>query len=242
MPEIDEALRGAKGGETRECDVAYPEDFADPNMAGKTVHFTFRINHVLRRHIPELTDEWAAEHTGASTVEELREIVRENLQINADRASEQDVRRQLLEQVAERSQVHFPSALVDQEVANDLRNLKDTLEKRESNVETYLEQMGQTIQELQDEMAAAATQRIKNGLVMGRVAQVEGLELTKDEMNAEIARVAAENNLKPGEVRRRLKDEGQLSVVEERLLQEKLFNFLKSRATITEEASAPAAE
>jgi trigger factor len=241
MTEIDDALRGAQAGDTRECDVSYPEDFADAAMAGKTVHFTFRVNHVLRRSIPEATDEWAAEHTPADSVEGLRGLIRASLEQNAERAVEQEVRRQLLAQVAEKSQVHFPTSLVDQEVANDLRALRSNLEERESDIERYLEQTGKTLPELQDEMALVAKQRITNGLVMGRLAQVEHLELTKDELNAEVARIAEENALKPSEVRRRLKDEGQLAMVEERLLQDKLFAFLKGRATITDEA-APTAE
>jgi len=241
MPEIDEALRGAQAGDTREADVTYPEDFADKAMAGKTVHFTFRVNHVLRRHIPELTDEWVTENTSAENVDALRTAIREGLERAAERAAEQEVRRQLLEEVASRSQVHFPSALVDQEVADDLRRLKETLEERGNDIERYLEQQGQTITELQDEMALAAKQRIRNGLVMGRIAQVEDLGLKKEELNAEINRIAEENDLKPSEVRRRLKDEGQMPAVEERLLQDKLFNFLKERATITDEP-APAAE
>jgi trigger factor len=174
-------------------------------------------------------------------VEGLRGLIRASLEQNAERAVEQEVRRQLLAQVAEKSQVHFPTSLVDQEVANDLRALRSNLEERESDIERYLEQTGKTLPELQDEMALVAKQRITNGLVMGRLAQVEHLELTKDELNAEVARIAEENALKPSEVRRRLKDEGQLAMVEERLLQDKLFAFLKGRATITDEA-APTAE
>lgn len=240
MAEIDEVLRGAVGGDTRETDVEYPADYADENLAGKKVHFTFRINHILARRIPELTEEWVKEHSDAETVEELRERVREGLQDNARRAEEDDLRRQLLEQVVRGSTVNFPSQLVDREVAEDLKTLSASLEERGSNLERYVQQSNSTLPQLQDEMAVSATQRIKNGLVMGRLAQVENLQLTKDEVNAEIAQVAARNGLKPGDVRRRLKDEGQLSGLEERLLQDKLFAFLKERAHLTE--AEPAAE
>lgn len=242
MGEIDEVLRGATAGDTREADITYPDDFADEAMAGKTVHFTFRVNHVLRRHVPELTDEWVAEHTPLETIEALRNVIRENMEQASERAAEQEVRRQLLEEVASRSQVHFPSSLVDDEVTDDLRRLKETLEERGSDIDRYLETTGQTVTELQDEMALAARQRIKNGLVMGRLAQVEDLGLKKDELEAEIKRIAEENGLKASDVRRRLKDEGQMPAVEERLLQDKLFGFLKERATITDDASADPAE
>lgn len=235
MPEIDSVLQGSEAGATRETDITYPEDFADEAMAGKTVHFTFHVNHVLRRVTPDLTDEWVAEHTTAENVDDLRRIIRETLERSAEQASEQEVRRQLLDEVASRSEVHFPSALVDAEVSDDLRRLKDQLESRESDVDQYLEQRGQTITELQDEMALAARQRIKNGLVMGRIAQVEDLGLTKDDIEGELKKIAEVNGLKLSEVRRRLRDEDQMPALEERLLQDKLFGFLKGRATITDE-------
>lgn len=234
MAEVDAALRGAVAGETRETDVEYPEDYEDTNLAGKKVHFTFRINHVLTRRVPELTDEWAQEHARLENVEELRNQVRATLEVNARRAEEDDLRRQLLEQVAAASTVHFPTKLVDREVAEDLRNLSGSLEERGSNLERYLEQTNTTLPQLQDQMALAATQRIRNGLVMGRLAQVEGLEITHPELKAEIARIAESNGMRPSDLRRRLKSEGQLADLEERLLQDKLFAFLKERAGLTE--------
>jgi trigger factor len=240
MPEIDAVLRGAIGGDTKECDVVYPEDYADEKLAGKDVHFTFRVNHVLTRHIPDLTDEWVREHSDVQTVDELRQRIRQGLEASAARGAEDDVRRQLLDQVVQRSTVHFPSQFIDHEVANDLKTLSASLEERGSNLERYLQQANQTMQQLQDEMALAATRRIKNGLVLGRLAQTENLQLTKDEINAEINRIAQDASLKPSDVRRRLKDEGQMPDLEERLLQEKIFSFLKERAEIKEEAATAA--
>ena len=100
-------------------------------------------------------------------------------------------------------------------------------------MEKYLQAAGKTIQQLQDEMAVSATARLKNGLVLGHIAQTEGLRVTADEMNAELLSLAEKAGLKIGEYRRRVRDEGAMSDLEEQLLQRKLFTFLKSKATIT---------
>jgi len=68
-----------------------------------------------------------------------------------------------------------------------------------------------------------------------KIAQAENLEPTKDDINAEIAAVASASGLKPGDVRRRLKDEGRLPDLEERLLQDRIFGFLKQRAGLADE-------
>lgn len=232
MPEIDAALRGAVGGDTRECDIAYPEGYADEKLAGKTVHFTLLVNHVLSRRVPELTDEWVKENSDVQTVEALREGIRANMEAAARRDAEEDVRNQLLSEVVMRSTVNFPVRLVDREVAEDLRKLSANLEDRGSSLENYLQTVHQTLPQLQDEMAVTATKRVKNGLVMGKLAQAEGLGVSREDMDAEIARMAEARGMKPKDLRRRLKDEGALEGLEDRMLQERLFDFLKSRAEI----------
>lgn len=232
MAEIDNALRGTIGGETAECDVEYPADYADEKLAGKTVHFTLLVNHVLTRVSPELTDEWVNENSDVENVEAFTNGVRANLEANAQRDAEEDVKRQLLSEVVLRSQINFPSRLVDHEVADDLRKLSADLESHGGNLDDYLRRTNHSLQQLQDEMAVTATRRIKNGLVMGKVAQVENLAVTKTELDSEIARLAAIRGMKPKELKRRFKDEGALENLEEQMLQERLFDFLKSRANI----------
>ena len=232
MAEIDAALRGAVGGDTRECDVAYPDDYTDEKLAGKTVHFTLLSNHVLRRRSPELTDEWAKENSDVDSVEALRNGVRTQLEAASHRDAEDDVRGQLLGEIVLRSTINFPNRLVDREVADDLRKLSADLESKGTNLDDYLQRANLTILQLQDQMAVGATRRIKNGLAMGKVAQVENLTLSPADLDKEIVRMAALSGTKPKELKRRLKDEGALDNLEDRMLQELLFDFLKSRAEI----------
>jgi trigger factor len=233
MPEIDAVLVGAKGGDTRETDVEYPADYADATFAGKTVHFTLRVNHVMHRAAPELTEEWVKENTRFESVDEMRAALRADMEAEAVREAEAGVRSQLLRQLVERSRIEFPTALVDREVAKDLQALNKDIESRGGTMERYLQAAGKTMQQLQDEMALAATTRLKNGLVLGHIAQTENLRVTPDELNAELARLAQKAGMKVGEYRRRVKDEGRMADLEEQLLQQKLFDFLKSKATIT---------
>ena len=232
MAEIDAALRGAVGGDTRECDVAYPDDYADEKLAGKTVHFTLLVNHVLRRRTPELTDEWVKEFSDADTVEVLRNGVRMELEAVSNRDAEENVRGQLLGEIVLRSTINFPTRLVDREVADDLRKLSADLESKGNTLDGYLQRSQLTILELQDQMAVGAIRRIKNGLAMGKIAQVENLAVSPADLDAEIARMAALSGIKPKDLKRRLKDEGALDNLEDRMLQERLFDFLKSRAEI----------
>jgi trigger factor len=232
MVEIDAALRGALGGDTRECDVAYPAEYGDEKLAGKTVHFTLQVNHVLRRTTPELTDEWVKENTDVDTAEAFRTGIRTRLEANSLRDAEDNVRSQLLSEVVLRSQIQFPSRLVDREVAEDLRKFSEDLQAAGTTLDDYLQRSNRTMTQLQDEMAVTATRRIKNGLVMGKVAQVENLTVTPADLDEEIARLAVVRGMKPKDLKRRFKDEGALGNLEDQMLQERLFKFLKSRAEI----------
>lgn len=232
MVEIDAALRGAVSGDTRECDVAYPPEYADEKLAGKTVHFTLLVNHVLRRTLPELTDEWVRENSDVETAEAFRNGIRARLEANSIRDAEDDVRSQLLSEVVLRSQIQFPSRLIDREVSEDLKKFSEDLIAAGTNLEEYLQSSGREMRQLQDEMAVTATRRIKNGLAMGKIAQVENLALTPADLDAEVAKLAATRGMKPKDLKRRLKDEGALDNLEDQMLQERLFKFLKSRAEI----------
>jgi trigger factor len=121
---------------------------------------------------------------------------------------------------------------VDREVAEDLRKFSEDLQAAGTTLDDYLQRSNRTMTQLQDEMAVTATRRIKNGLVMGKVAQVENLTVTPADLDEEIARLAVVRGMKPKDLKRRFKDEGALGNLEDQMLQERLFKFLKSRAEI----------
>lgn len=238
MLELDNALRGATAGETREADVAYPDDYTDPRYAGKTVRFTLRINHVVAKRVPELTDELVRERTSYESVDQLRAAVRAQREIQARRAEEDDLAEQLLEGVTQRSTIEFPPVILDREVASDLQELTSSLEQREITLEDYLRQTNSNIQKLQEQMAASAKRRIVRTLVMMQLARDYDIRVTDEEFKAEIEETAARSGLKPSRARRQLRDEGRLDDLRETLNRRKIIRFLKQRAGIEDDASA----
>lgn len=242
MEEIDAVLRGASATDSVDTDITYPDDYPDPDYARKTVRFSLFVNHVLTPKRPEATDEWVVENKLGESLEALRQYLRAGLEAEANQTADEDVRSQLISQVVDRSKVEFPSDMLEQEINDQIASLTKDLEARGRTLDQYLASIRKSLTELREEMALVARRRLTNGLVLSRIVQNENMYLTKKDIDDEIAAMAARRNIKPGEMRRRLREQNQMEALEDALLDRRILDFLKSKAEITEVGAKPESE
>lgn len=218
LDEIDEAIRTLEPGREDEFVIELPgaEDESEKEHR-------IRLELISAEHpeLPEADDEFATELGDFDSMEALRSRVREDLQEEADREADRAVRQQLMRQVLEANPFDAPPSLVDQYLDNLLQAPEDA---DPSEVATAKQQA-----------RPAAEQAVRRMLVIDRIAAMESLHATQDDVNARIAEIAAQNEMEPAEVRRQLSQSGRLQALASDMMEKRVFDYLKSLSTIKKE-------
>ena len=225
---FSQGLRGVRAEEERQFNAPYPDGYPDARLAGLTVAFTAQVKAVRRKQLPALDDEFAQQVGNYKTVQELTQKLRQDMQQAAARQEKELTQQRLLDELLSRHEFPLPEALVQHQI--DMR-----LERR---VRALVAQ-GIDPQQVQVDWAKVrrdqregAIRDLKLGLLLERIAKVENLQSTEEEVASEIERLAQSSNQTPEAVRARLTKEQGLDRIESAIRSEKVIEFLHSQARI----------
>lgn len=228
MEAFSQGLQGVRAEEERQFNAPYPDGYPDARLAGQTVAFTARVKAVRQKQLPTLDDEFAQQVGNYKTVQELTQKLRQDMQQAAARQEKELTQQRLLDELLSRHEFPLPETLVQHQI--DMR-----LERR---VRALVAQ-GIDPQQVQVDWAKVrrdqregAIRDLKLGLLLERIAKVENLQSTEEEVASEIERLAQSSNQTPEAVRARLTKEQGLDRIESAIRSEKVIEFLHSQARI----------
>jgi trigger factor len=243
VKEFNEHLTGVRPDEVKTFTVAYPEDFSSKGLAGKTIEYTATVTAVRRKELPEIDDDWVKSlgEEDVETVEALRERVRENLTKHAEGEAESRVRDEVMDRLLERHQFEVPETLVSYQANQMLQStLRDMMRRG-------LDPRSQEVnwEALRDVVAQRASEDVRGTMLLERVAEAEQIEVTEEEVEAEIQSLAEGTRQSPEQVRAALTKQGGERSIADRLRNRKALDLLVQHAIIREEEwrdEEPAAE
>ncbi|MHB0913632.1 MAG: trigger factor [Armatimonadota bacterium] len=232
IPGFDEAVKGLKVGERKTFSLPYPEDFEDKDLAGKTVQFDLSVEGIRERKVPELNDEFAKKIGNFDSFEAMRASMKEEMEKSAETAADREVDRKIVDEIVSRSEVCFPDVMVEHELHHDLQEIQSRLSQRGLNIEQYLKMSGKTSEEMLAELREAAERRIRVGLVLGKIAETEKIDVTDEDVEAEIERMVADSKAPRESVESYIEATGGKSALRSSLLDRKIFEYLRSISKI----------
>ena len=227
IPAVEEAIMSLKPGEEGDFTVRFPDDFPDEAQRGKTQQMHIRLDEVKRKEVPALDDDFARSIGDFDDLAALRARILEDLKEDAERRAEAEVRGQLLDQILEANAFEVPDSMVERYTDFMLRIPQD--QKREVSPEEA-EQMAK----IRESVRPQSEWSIKRMLVVDHLAEREGLGATQDEIDARIEELAEKHGQSPSEIYIQLEKSGQLETLEREIMEDKVFDFLKSQNTVTE--------
>lgn len=230
QPEFNENLLGVQAGDVREFRVIYPEDFGSKGLAGKTLDFTATVVAVREKELPDLDDEFAKDFGEYETIQEMRDEVRERLVEQAENQADSKLRESLLEQILNDYDFEVPSVLIEQQASDRVREFAYSLMR-----------MGMPPQSAQsinweERMKVAreqAVRDVRSALVVSRIGDKEDIKVGKDEIDAEIERMAAASGEDSDQLKARLTRDDAISSIENRLRYQKSLDVVVGNAEIT---------
>jgi trigger factor len=221
--EFTENLRGAAPGDQRTFEVIYPPDFADQRLAGSAFTYAVTVKAIKEKHLPELNDEFARQVGEFETIDALKQRVREGIKAEKEHEAEHEAKNKIVEELAQQHDFPVPEALIDRQIDLRLSRGLRALAAQGMRPED-LKKMDMT--RLRAGQRDSAAKEVKVSLILDRIAELEKIEATDDEVNQELEALAQQSRQPIEELRARLAQEGVLSRIRSRLRNEKTLNFL----------------
>ncbi len=223
VAEFSQNLTGASAGDERTFDVSYAEDVADKRLAGKTFVYTVKVNGIKQKSLPELNDDFAKEVSEFSTMDEVRKQIRENMEAERRHTAERESKDKLVAELVKRNQFEVPESLVDRQIDLRLERGLRALAAQGMKMED-LKKMD--LPRLRAGQREQAVQDVKSSLLLERVADLEKIEVSDEEVNRELEALAKQSKQTFEAVRARLTEDGGLDRIRNRIRSEKTLEFL----------------
>lgn len=188
-PDVYEQLLGIKEGDERSYETTFPEDYGAEDLRGRRARFTLTCQGVKSRHVPEWSDDLAKEIGEFDDLLDLRIKARESLEEQARAAVDSAYAEKVLDAVVEKATVNYPPIVLEEEIDHLLQDLRNQLRGQNLDLEDYLKIENKSLADLRAELEPQARKRAARGLVLGKVVDLEGLQVLDDEIEAEIDRM-----------------------------------------------------
>jgi trigger factor len=237
MEPFNENLRGANIGDHKTFDVAYPADYPDAKLAGKTFTYAVEVLGIKNKKLPELNDEFAKDVSDAATLDELKKKVGESLEHQRDHRQKELQREKVLAELIKLHEFPVPESLVEHQMDARLERVVRSLatqgvDPRAVNVDWV---------SLRKRQQERATDDVKAELIIDRIATRENIDATEEEIQHEVEHMASHSGESAEAVRARLTKQGALDRMKAKLRSDKTLDWLAQNAQIKTVAAASAA-
>ena len=225
IPGFEDQLEGKVAPVDTEVNVTFPENYQVADLAGKEAKFEVTIHDVKEKVLPELTYEFVKEFSkeAASTVAEYKEKLKEEIRVQKEEAAAKAYSDKVISTAVENAKLTVPTKLIDQEVNSMFEQFAGNLSRQGLSFELYEQFTGKGADELKAEMRSDAENKIKTSFVLGEIAEVEKVEVTDADIDAEVKELATMYNMTEEGVRTRISVED----LRGELVIQKTVEFLK---------------
>ena len=190
IPGFEEQVVGMNIGEDKDVNVTFPEDYNAKELAGKAAVFAVKLNKLSVKNVPAIDDELAKDASEFETLEELKADIREKKLADAQKNIDRTFENAVVEAVAANATVEVPNALVDVELDNQMNDFAYRLQMSGMSVEQYAKMMGGDLNTMRQAFKPMAEKQALSNLVLTKVAEVEGITVSDEELEAEFAEMA----------------------------------------------------
>ena len=226
IPGFEEQLEGKVAPVDTEVNVTFPENYQVADLAGKAAKFEVTVHDVKEKVLPELTDEFVKEFSkeAASTVAEYKEKLKEEIKLEKENLAEKSYSDKVISTAVENAKVSVPEKLVEQAVNSMFEQFTGNLSRQGLSFDLYEQFTGKGEADLKAEMKSDAENKIKTSFVLGEIAEVEKVEVTDADIDAEVKELATMYNMTEEGIKERISVED----LRGELVIQKTVDFLKS--------------
>lgn len=233
IPGFEEQLVGATAGNFVTVHVNFPQQYHAADLAGKAAEFRCKIHEVRVSTNYEMDDTFAREIGGCESFEAFREKLHRSMQAYSDDRSEMELQDNLIRKAAATLEFTPSQAQLEQELNEQIENLKAQLAQQGLTIEKYCQFMNSTVEQLRENARGNALMSIKIQATIEQIVALENLTAEEEEINQAIAMVARQNNMTLEELKPYYDQEFEAAIVRS-VLTGKAMRLVRDHAVISE--------
>ncbi|WP_102274376.1 trigger factor [Cytobacillus massiliigabonensis] len=196
IPGFEEKLVGVASGESKDVEVTFPEEYHAAELAGKPAVFKVTVHEIKTKELPELNDEFAKDaDEEVETLAALKEKLKTRLEESKKHEAEHFVQDTVVEKASANAEIDLPSVMVDTEIDRMMNEFEQRLQMQGMNLELYFQFSGQEESALREQMKEDAEKRVRMNLTLEAIAKAENIEVTDEEVTAELNKMAEMYNM-----------------------------------------------
>ncbi|MDY4753861.1 MAG: trigger factor [Candidatus Faecousia sp.] len=200
VPGFEEQVVGMSAGEEKDIDITFPEDY-HKDLAGKAVVFHVKVNKVTVTVVPEMDDEFAKDVSEFDTLDELKADIRAKALEKAEKNAQTSFETACVDKAAENATVDVPNALVERELDVQMERFAYQLQMGGYSMEQYAKMMGGDVATMRNAFRPGAEKQAKISVTLEKIAEVENVTVSEEDIAAEIESLAKQYELEPAKVK-----------------------------------------
>ena len=200
VPGFEEQVVGMSAGEEKDIDITFPEDY-HKELAGKAAQFHVKCNKVTVTNLPALDDEFAKDVSEFETLDELKADIRAKALETAQKQIDSAFEQACVEKAAEDTTVDMPAGLIEAELDNQMERFAYQLQMSGYSMEAYAKMMGGDLNTMRNAFRPAAEKQAKINVTLAKIIEVEGITVSEEEIEAEIAKLAEQYTMEAAKVK-----------------------------------------
>ncbi|SFG62512.1 trigger factor [Lachnospiraceae bacterium C7] len=203
---FEDQLVGKKAGEEVEVNVTFPEDYQAKELAGKPAVFNVKVNKVQTKELPELNDEFAQDVSEFDTLDAYKEDIKNKLKEQKDAEARKTKEDEAVRKIIDKSKMNLPEAMVDTQCETMVEEFAQRIQQSGLSMDQYLQFSGMTLDKLKEQVRPEAISRIQGSLVLDEIAKEENIEVTDEDVNAEIEKMAKNYGMEADKLKEYMSD------------------------------------
>ena len=200
VPGFEEQIVGMSAGEEKDIDITFPQDY-HKDLAGKAVVFHVKVNKVTETIVPEMDDEFAKDVSEFDTLEALKADIRAKALERAEKTAQTNFETACVDKAAENTTVDLPNALIERELDTQMERFAYQLQMGGYSVEQYAKMMGGDVSTMRNAFRPSAEKQAKVSVTLEKIAEVENVAVTDEEIAAEIESLAKQYEMEADKVK-----------------------------------------
>lgn len=231
IPGFEDQIVGHNINDSFDVNVTFPDDYRNEDLKGKSAVFKVTLKALKYKELPELDDDFAKDVSEFDTLEELKADIRKKIEEQNKAYAENQMKEQAVMKVVDNAKVDIPDVMIERQIDISLRELDYNLRYQGLDLNKYLEITGKTTEQLREEMREDAAKRVKTQLVIDKIAKVENITATDEEVENKINDMAKNYKISVEELKKGL-NENQISSIKDDIAYFKTIDFIFDKCKI----------
>ncbi len=187
---FEDQIVGKTVGEEFDVNVTFPEDYQAADLAGKPAVFKCKLNGIKETELPELDDEFASEVSEFDTLDEYKADLKATLQVKKEKAAKNTKEGLVIDKIIENAQMELPEPMIETQKEQMLDEFAQQISYQGLSIEQYFQFTGMTKEKFLETATPEAERRIKSRLVLEAIAKTEDIQVSEEELNEELKKMA----------------------------------------------------